>query len=160
MDWIQSAFDSVMSSSARLRATTVSTPSETVTLTVGEGVADDEAFGNQDQAYDDVDAQGRPAPPPQRGRTSTRSPDSVDGDDDDGDGNGDLDGDAPPPPRCKACRGWGHRTRSAHACPKNLSREKYTDHIQELIKRGEREATECLPWNEIYPENTQKKYEG
>jgi hypothetical protein len=74
MDWIQSAFDSVMSSSARLRATTVS---ETVTLTVSEGVADDEAFGNQDQAYDDVDAQGRPAPPPQRGRTSTRSPDSV-----------------------------------------------------------------------------------
>ena len=77
MDWIQSAFDSVTSSSARLRATTVSTPSETVNVTVSEGVADDEAFGNQDQAYDDVDAQGRPAPPPQRGRTSTRSPDSV-----------------------------------------------------------------------------------
>ena len=77
MDRILSAVDSVSSGSARLRATTVSTPSETVTLTVGEGVADDEAFGNQDQAYDDVDAQGRPAPPPQRGRTSTRSPDSV-----------------------------------------------------------------------------------
>ena len=89
--------------------------------------------------------------------TSTDEVDEVDGDGNDRDGDGD---DTDGATRCRACRGWGHKTRSAHACPKNLSREKYTDHIQELIKRGEREATDCLLWNEIYPENTQKKYEG
>ena len=121
MDGIQSAVDSLTSSSARLRALTVSTPSETVDVTVTgvtQGIADDETYGNPDDTYDDVDAEGLPAPPPQRGRTldtSTDEVDEADGDGNDRDGDGDLDGDAPPPPRCKACRGWGHRTRSAHA---------------------------------------------
>ena len=121
MDGIQSAVDSLTSSSARLRALTVSTPSETVDVTVTgvtQGIADDETYGNPDDTYNDVDAEGLPAPPPRRGRTldtSTDEVDEVDGDGNDRDGDGDLDGDAPPPPRCKACRGWGHRTRSAHA---------------------------------------------
>ena len=173
MDGIQSAVDSLTSSSARLRALTVSTPSETVDVTVTgvtqgiaddvtvtgvtQGIADDETYGNPDDTYDDVDAEGLPAPPPQRGRTldtSTDEVDEADGDGNDRDGDGDLDGDAPPPPRCKACRGWGHRTRSDHACPKNISKAKYLDHMNELIARGATTAIECLPWNEIYPENT------
>ena len=157
MDGIQSAVDSLASSSARSRALTVPTPSETVDVTVTgvtQGIADDETYGNPDDTYNDVDAEGLPAPPPRRGRTldtSTDEVDEVDGDGNDRDGDGD---DTDGATRCRACRGWGHKTRSAHACPKNLSEAKYTDHIKELIERGAVEASECLPWNEIYPENT------
>ena len=59
MDGIQSAVDSLTSSSARLRALTVSTPSETVDVTVTgvtQGIADDETYGNPDDTYDDVDS--------------------------------------------------------------------------------------------------------
>ena len=78
MDGIQSAVDSLTSSSARLRALTVSTPSETIDVTVTgvtqgiaddvtvtgvtQGIADDETYGNPDDTYDDVDAEGLPAP--------------------------------------------------------------------------------------------------
>ena len=123
MDGIQSAVDSLTSSSARLRALTVSTPSETVDVTVTgvtqgiaddvtvtgvtQGIADDETYGNPDDTYNDVDAEGLPAPPPRRGRTldtSTDEVDEVDGDGNDRDGDGD---DTDGATRCRACRGWG-----------------------------------------------------
>ena len=159
MDGIQSAVDSLASSSssARSRALTVPTPSETVDVTVTgvtQGIADDETYGNPDDTYNDVDAEGLPAPPPRRGRTldtSTDEVDEVDGDGNDRDGDGD---DTDGATRCRACRGWGHKTRSAHACPKNLSEAKYTPHIKELIKRGAVKESECLSWGGVYPENT------
>ena len=92
-------------------------------------------YENQDHAYDDVDADGRPALQPQRGPTSSITSgggiDGIGGDDDLSYGRDGIDLDDDLPPRCKACRRWIHRSRKALACP--LSSCPFVSMIQNLL---------------------------